>query len=40
MNEEKLDEDPWAWRKYGQKPIKGSEHLRLLHIQNSNFFHI
>ncbi|AES82071.1 WRKY DNA-binding domain protein [Medicago truncatula] len=28
MNEDKLEEDPWAWRKYGQKPIKGSEHPR------------
>nr|XP_012567720.1 probable WRKY transcription factor 27 [Cicer arietinum] len=24
VNTEKLLEDPWAWRKYGQKPIKGS----------------
>nr|CAB3468066.1 unnamed protein product [Digitaria exilis] len=23
--------DPWAWRKYGQKPIKGSPHLPLRH---------
>ncbi|KAL5073559.1 hypothetical protein RYX36_012543 [Vicia faba] len=25
---DKLGEDPWEWRKYGQKPIKGSRHLR------------
>ena len=37
MNEEKLEEDPWEWRKYRQKPIKGSEHPRLSYIQNFNF---
>nr|XP_004516708.2 probable WRKY transcription factor 27 [Cicer arietinum] len=28
MNAQKLLEDPWAWRKYGQKPIKGSPYPR------------
>nr|XP_027191806.1 uncharacterized protein LOC113787197 [Cicer arietinum] len=28
VNTEKLLEDPWAWRKYGQKPIKGSPYPR------------
>ncbi|KAL5073558.1 hypothetical protein RYX36_012542, partial [Vicia faba] len=23
---EKIRDDPWEWRKYGQKPIKGSPH--------------
>ncbi|XP_058747233.1 probable WRKY transcription factor 26 [Vicia villosa] len=28
MSVEKLGEDPWEWRKYGQKPIKGSRYPR------------
>ncbi|XP_050896942.1 uncharacterized protein LOC127103751 [Lathyrus oleraceus] len=30
MSIEKLSEDPWKWRKYGKKPIKGSQHPRLI----------
>ncbi|MCD7457207.1 hypothetical protein HAX54_034472 [Datura stramonium] len=28
LMKEELTDDPWAWRKYGQKPIKGSPFLR------------
>ncbi|CAK8575386.1 unnamed protein product [Lathyrus sativus] len=28
LSVEKLGEDPWEWKKYGQKPIKGSQHPR------------
>lgn len=28
MREEELSADSWAWRKYGQKPIKGSQYPR------------
>ena len=28
VNEENLLSDAWAWRKYGQKPIKGSPYPR------------
>lgn len=27
-----LSSDPWAWRKYGQKPIKGSIYPRYMHV--------
>jgi len=33
---DKVSEDSWRWRKYGQKPIKGSSYPRFLCIQNSN----
>ncbi|CAL5212025.1 unnamed protein product [Lathyrus oleraceus] len=35
MSVEKLGEDPWEWRKYGHKPIKGSQHPRDYYICNT-----
>lgn len=32
---EGLSSDVWAWRKYGQKPIKGSPHPRSLSLSLS-----
>ncbi|CAN8230862.1 unnamed protein product [Cochlearia groenlandica] len=37
VKEENLLMDAWAWRKYGQKPIKGSPYPRLLNHYRFNF---
>jgi hypothetical protein len=40
VKEDKLLEDQWQWKKYGRKSIKGSQHSRFSHIQNSTFTYI
>ncbi|GJU86508.1 WRKY 5 transcription factor, partial [Tanacetum coccineum] len=32
-----LSSDPWAWRKYGQKPIKGSIYPRSIRVSRSYY---
>lgn len=33
---EVVPSDLWAWRKYGQKPIKGSPYPRYIYLSNLN----
>jgi len=37
---ENLSSDIWAWRKYGQKPIKGSPYPRFTFKKVSSFLTI